>query len=195
MFLSLALSKLFWIKIVRKSKEKEVFTAIWHKIWLEEGYALSEEPIVEKYSKYNFASTDFLAKLLGIIPVGTLRIIRDSSLGLPVLNDFEIRKNPEGKVAEVTLFTVRKQFRASLATLVLMKAMYRYAKKENDGIVIASDRRLFLLLTRILGFPFRQIGPEKMYEGSMTYPAYLNFDEAEEVAKKKAPWLYMFFTK
>jgi hypothetical protein len=60
------------------------------------------------------------------------------------------------------------------------------------GIVMAADRRLFHLLARL--FPFRQIGEERLYEGSITVPAYLDLEEAERVLAKKDPRLFRFFT-
>lgn len=192
-------SRFFRIKIITNKKERAHFTRIWRKIWLEEGYAKPGEPIVEKYAKYDKFSRDLLLKFFGIIPVGTLRIIRSNNdVGLPIVNDFEIEKPwGEKEVIEATLLTVVPQFRGffHLASLTLMKAIYQYGKREKiEGVVIAADVRLFSLLTRRLGLPFYQIGQEKMYEGSITYPAYLSLEEAERVVKTKKPKLYRFFT-
>jgi len=158
----------------------------------------ADEAFVKKYSKYDACSIDFLATLFWIIPVGTGRIIRNSSgASLPVLNDFETSRcwENEDKLAELTLLTVRRRFRrySRIAFLLILRRLYRFLKqKGSDEILMAADKRLFFLLRRI-HFPIRQIGKEKMYEGSITYPAYLDFRKAEEIMKRESPWIYRFF--
>lgn len=193
------LSKLIQVKKIETQSEKELFTKIWYRIWLEEKYAeANDKSILIKYARYDPFSIDLLIKFLAIFPIGTVRIIKDNKeVGLPVLNDFEIEKIwKTKKIAEITLFTIIKQFRKfrHLVSLTVIKKIYDYVKKEKiEGIVIAGDRRLFFLLTTFFGFPFHQIGQEKLYEGSLTYPAYLDFEEAKSVLRIKNPQLFEFF--
>lgn len=190
----------FPIRKVITPREKKIFQSIWHQIWIEEGYAQPEEKIVEKYARYDSYSVDFLITLFYFFPIGTIRIIHyNSSVGLPVLNDFEVTPIWKSeKLIEATLLTVKRGYRKRcfhLPSLLLMRQMYRYAlEKGVEGVLIAADKRLFRILTKKLLFPFIQIGPEKFYEGSVTIPAYLDFSLAAEVVKNKNPLLYWFFT-
>jgi hypothetical protein len=189
-------ARLFPVKVVRTEKEKKIFTKLWHSIWLEEGYAQPNEPIIEKYEKYDKFSTDFLVKFLGVFPVGTLRIIHNNNeVGLPVLNDFETKRCWQSdNIVEATLLTVSKKFRSRvkhIPSLVLMRELVRYGKNHNlEGAVMAVDQRLFFAMKRKLCFPLYQIGPEKFYEGSITYPAFIRTEEFYRVMGEVNP----FFT-
>lgn len=190
---------LFRVKEVRWWWNKRAFRTIWTQVWIEEGYAYKEEPLSQiqaHYALFNEFSTDFLLSFLSIFPVGTMRFIRENSeIGLPVLTDFRIERNWEGRVAELTLLTLKKEWRGlkHIPPLILWKAGYQLAKQEGMvGIVMAADERLYHLLVRL--FPFRQIGTEQFYEGSMTCPAFLDLQEAERIVAAKNPKLYKFFT-
>lgn len=191
------LSFFFPVKKVRSKKDRETFTQMWYAVWLKQNYAQREEPIVEKYSKYNEFSLDLLLKFLGILPIGTFRFIHNNKdVGLPTLNDFEVKKCwlDDTKIIETTLLTVKKRYRSSpfhLPSLVLMRELARYCKKKRlEGSIMACDKRLFFLMRRKLGFPIHQIGKERFYEGSITYPAYINTAEFHRIMRIKNP----FFT-
>jgi len=192
-------SKLFRVRHAGGKIGKEIFTRIWYSNWLKEGYATPEDRIIEKYQKLDPWSVDNILFFLGVLPIGTIRFIITPNEGdLPVIRDFEVRRIWEDKkIMEITLLTLTERFRGfhHIPSMVLMKKAYQYAKaKEIEGIVIAADERTFHLLIKTLMFPFHQIGKEKMYEGSLTYPAYLDFAEAEDLVRKINPDLYRFFT-
>jgi hypothetical protein len=44
-----------------------------------------------------------------------------------------------------------------------------------------------------LQIPLQKIGKEKVYEGSLTYPVYLNLKEGEEFLKERAHRVYQYF--
>ena len=115
-----------------------------------------------------------------------------------MLNDFDTDEHwNNNEIAEITLLTVKEKFRgySRIAFLLILRRLYRFLKREGiNEIVMAADKRLFFLLRRI-HFPIRQIGKEKMYEGSITYPAYLDFRNAEEVMKRDNPLIYRFFIR
>jgi len=163
---------------------------------MEQGYADSQniEERKEHYRRYNSGSVDFLVKD-GSVTLGTMRIIRNIN-GLPVLDDFEITSRPWGKkeIVEVTLFTVSKEFRGAMA-LPLMREMYSYVHfvERAAGTVAAADRRLKVLLKRF--FLVESIGKEKMYEGSLTYPLYIDFERGAESLQQNNPELLKYFTK
>lgn len=186
---------LFGLKKVETEKERELFTNIWYKIWLEEVYA-TDRSIIEKKRFYEKASVDFLIKIL-FLPIGTVRIIFNSpEFNLPILTNFEIQENFEKeKIVEISLFTIKKRWRFfHLANIIVIKRIYKFFKNNNvSGFLAALDHRLYLFLTKKLRLPFHKIGKEKIYEGSLTYPVYLNLREAEEFMKKNYYQIYNFF--
>lgn len=178
------------------------FDHLWQKTWLDQGYAKPENirEIAQHYTEYNQYSVDYILKSDNQ-PAGTIRLILDSELGLPVLNDFELNEAGKKIVAgsqqkmESTLLTLSREFQDNghNAALHLMRAFYQYCAKNNlPGAFMAADRRLKLLLQR-LGFVLEQIGPEKMYEGSLTFPLYIDLEKSKELLPKKNKELYDFF--
>ena len=178
---------------VTTSKEKSRFKRAWYAIWKEEGYAVDNDSIVEKYSKYDPHSFDYILLNKSLNDVGTLRIINHSpSCGLPVLNDFELDHHFQGheKLIEATLLTVHKTERkkSPIPTYLLLITLWRFARANHmTSIVIAADFRLWLMLTQRLGLCFVQMGKEKMYEGSMTVPGYLIVEKQKELAMNITP--------
>lgn len=173
---------LFRVRETKDEKQRLIFRELWTTIWEEEGYSHLGEPlekIAAHYAVFDAASTDLLLYFLWF-PIGTMRLIWESEKGLPVLNDFAIITDWSGPAVEFTLLVLRHEWRGllHLPSLVLWREGYRWAKKKGvKEIGMAADKRLFRLLSRIL--PFRQIGPEMFYEGSVTIPAFLNIQEAE----------------
>jgi len=186
----------FILKEVKTKKEREIFTNIWYNIWLQEGYATPEEPIIEKKKKYEKISRDFLIKFL-FFPIGTIRIIyNQKEIGLPIVNEFKVQRDIENeKIVEISLFTIKKYCRFwHISSLVSMKKIYKILKKENiSGFLAALDQRLYCFLKEKLQIPLQKIGEEKVYEGSLTYPVYLNLKEGEEFLKENAYRIYQYF--
>lgn len=182
---------------VEEEGSRNDFRRIWRTVWIEEGYASSDNinEIEDRYCIFDKHSTDILFKY-GDKPIGTLRIIWDNDEnGLPVLNDFEINQNFPVKLVEFTLLSLKKEWRgmSHIPSLLIWKEGYQRVKNNGYmGILMAADWRLFLLLKKF--FPFRQVGKGRLYEGSKTIPAFLNLYEAEENLLKNNPTLYKFFT-
>jgi len=194
-------SRLFYnffnLRQVRTEKERKVFTDIWYDIWIEEGYAKPGESILQKKKRYEKVSKDLLIKFLNI-PIGTIRIIyNNDKIGLPIINNFETKQDlSNNRIVELSLFSIRKRYRLShLLNLISMKKIYKLLKREGiSGFLAALDHRLFIFLKEKLKIPLHKIGKEKVYEGSLTYPVYLNFKEGEEFLSQKNHALYNFFT-
>jgi hypothetical protein len=188
---------IFPVKEVKREKDKKIFHQIWTSVWQEEGYAHEGEPLPEieaHYQLFDPYSTDILIWYLGIIPIGTARIIwPNNEVGLPVLNDFEVAPCWNGLVAEITLLTLKREWRGIIIpTLLLFRKVYKLTKEKGlDGIVMAADIRLFRFLRKM--FPIKKIGKEKFYEGSITVPCCLIFSEAERIVESSNPKLYYFF--
>ncbi|MEM5810076.1 MAG: hypothetical protein QW156_04280 [Candidatus Aenigmatarchaeota archaeon] len=185
----------FNLERVESKEERQTFTNIWYNIWLKEGYATHEESILEKKKVYEKVSKDFLIKFL-FLPIGTIRIIFNEDVEFPIINNFEIQRDFDNeKVVELSLFSIRKFFRFShVSSLIAIKKIYKLLKKERiTGFLAALDRRLYIFLKERLQIPLYKIGKEKIYEGSLTYPVYLNLREAEEFLRANNYQIYKFF--
>lgn len=177
---------------VKKTEDKKLFESIWHKIWIEEGY----QETLEEMARYAPYSTDFVL-LFGFKPCGTLRIVHNSTIGLPIFDDFSIDNKlwQTENIKEITLLTVEEKFRGAhllhLPLLVLIRHLARLGKKNSvEGWVMMADRRLFFLLRR-KKVPIYQIGQERFYKGSMTYPAYIPTQEFLIKMRKINPFLVL----
>jgi len=186
---------LFKVRLVGED-QKKVFRSLWTAVWEDEGYAHEGEPLEEiegHYAVFDSVSLDLLLYFLWI-PIGTMRLVWETERkGLPVLNDFNIVEQHKGPLVEFTLLTLRREWRGikHLPTLVLWREGYRLAKSRECDIAMAADKRLWHLMTRL--FPFRQVGEEKFYEGSLTFPAVLSLREAQEALAEKNPELLRWF--
>ncbi|MCX6742775.1 MAG: hypothetical protein NT116_00895 [Candidatus Parcubacteria bacterium] len=195
--LILLFQKFFRFKKVANLREKETFNNIWYPIWKEEKYyAYEDQPLVQQFAKYDAYSYDYLLIFI-IWPIATLKlIVENEDIQLPLISDFKINKFwGSKKVAEVTLFALKKQFRGyyHLFSLMLMKMLRVVAKNSGvDGVVMECDKRLFFLLNK-LGFVMHKIGQERYFEGSIVYPSYLEFEETVQHLKACKSPLYKFF--
>jgi len=188
------LAGLFPVVQVTSAKDRRAFTRLWHQVWMEEGnYSHPDEPVIEEFAAYDPYAVDVLVKFLGLIPAGTFRFIHYSpGLRLPALKDFEVQRVWESdRIVEATLFTVPKSFRRflHLPALVLMRELCRYCRRNgSEGAIMMVDQRMFFALRDRLLSPIRQIGPERFYKGSITYPAYLNIEEVFRVMPSRNPF-------
>ena len=196
------LLRLFKVTRVRSEQERRMFHDIWTKIWVDEEYAGVAEPLHKiefHYTLFDRHSVDLLLWFLGV-PIGTLRIIKRSSLGLPTTNDLEIEERWQKEleerqgVVEFTLLTLKSEWRGlkHAPSFILMREAYRLVRGRVEGIVVAADKRLFGLFQKIK-MPFVQIGPTQFYEGSDVIPAFLPIPEAEEKFRAANTELAEFF--
>lgn len=197
------LLKLLKVGRVRSDEERRIFHKLWTEVWVQEEYAHEDEPLHKiefHYALFESHSIDLLLWFLGVIPIGTLRIIKQSSFGLPTTNDLEVeehwQKDIEERqgVVEFTLLTLKERWRGlkHAPSFILMLYAYRLVREQVGGVVIAADERLFRLFQKIK-MPFVQIGPTQFYEGSPTVPAFLPVPEAEDDFRKANPPLAEFF--
>ena len=182
--------------VVKKALNRERFQKIWYSIWLEQGYYEDDpkEPLND-FAQYNPYATDFIL-FYRSKACGTLRIIHNNKQeGLPTLKEFCITTQlwHTENIKEITLFTVDKRFRGSnlfyLPLFVLIKHIARWGKRRGiEGWVMMADERLFYLLRR-KKIPIHQIGPQRFYKGSTTYPAYISTQEFLYIMRKHNPFL------
>lgn len=181
----------FPVREAKTEKQKRVFQDLWHGIWLEEEFTTPEEQITKKYAKYDNHSTDLICYFLGLWPIGTMRVIWGNKGPLPMVSDYEYEKLWESEnIVEFTLLTLRKSWRdLGLPSLMLMRAAFQLSR-EQEGIVIITERSLFYLLCRAVKLPFKKIGEQKWYEGGWCFPAYMDMQAGPEALRQKDPVLY-----
>jgi len=173
-------------KLANTEEEINIARRIHHDGYLRVGYISGATPtgMVEDgyhpYSDYIIAILmNGKSKRKGEV-VGVMRIIKNSPLGYPTLNEFEISKrakdwissiDPESIIEVGSLF-VKPGYSAA-------KGLYRYAwqysKIRRDTLWLACiDKTLFEVLKRRYQFYFKRIGREQFYLGSVTVPAMLD---------------------
>jgi len=198
---------IFKVIKVNSPKQAAIFNEIWTGIWIEQNYHSitgKTESEIKKNLSATFAAYDKYSKdyLLCLFkrPIGTFRIIQNNNeVGLPMVRDFKLQKNVQGKnaLAEATLFALKKEFRGylHLPSLMLMKGVFQCSWSDGYGeILIEADKRFFFLCKKT-GLVMNQLTEEKFFEGSVTYPSILNFEETLKALKEKRPILHNFFLK
>ena len=173
-------------KLAETDQEIEIARRLHHDVYLRVGYI--EEPVpsgmiedgYHPYSDYVIAILENgRPKRRGEV-VGVMRIIKNSELSYPTLNEFMVLKkvknwidsiDQEG-IIEVGSLCVKPGYSAA-------KGLYRYAwqysKIRRDTLWLACiDKTLFEVLKRRYQFYFKKIGREQFYLGSVTVPAMLD---------------------
>lgn len=175
------------VERVQTKRQLKLFKNIWTSVWIDEHYAEKDTliEIQDHYQSLNDYSTDFLLYFLWI-PIGTMRLIwGNKNIQLPVFSDFNIQKQYDEKNSvEYTLLTLKKNWRGLNyhAVMMLMGKGYKEAKKKGFNTMVASaDQRLFYFMRRKLKMPFKKIGEEKFYEGSITIPCLFHSNEFDEI--------------
>lgn len=196
------LVRLFVPVRVREPLTRFIFERIWRRVWIEEGYADKNniDETAKHYASFRADSRDVVMTIAGFIPIGTIRlIIKRPGLQLPVEQDFVITKcwNENDRLVEVTLLTIRRCFRriwGGFLAVVMMRYSYRQSRRIGaKAMVVAADKRLYILLVRIIRLPFHKIGEPKLYEGSTTVPAVMFLQEAEETMPGRNPFINELF--
>jgi hypothetical protein len=190
------------IRVGNRGVCRALFESIWKRVWLEKEYATKDNirEIVANYELSRRASRDVIMTFC-FIPIGTIRLTERGRTRLCVETDFTIEApwTERDLVVEVTLLTVLRRFRSmfgGLPLLVLTRYSYRMSRKLGASfMVMAADKRLFVLLTKILKLPFVQIGKERIFQGwkEKTVPAAMNMCEASIVAPQRNPVLARLF--
>ncbi len=114
--------------------------------------------------------------------VGTVRIIKNSTVGFPIENNFKLRKDlyniNKDKIVEISRLIVKKEYRSQYFMLDLFKKLYQYCKENNiTHIYAVMDDNLHKPLVN-MGFIFKKIGEVGSYQG-LTTPYLLTINDLE----------------
>lgn len=164
------------LKMVIGSDERVFFQNIWTDAWLYENYAKKDNigAIIAHHKLFENYSNDFILMYSNHF-IGTVRLVwENDQIGIPITNDFEIKKIWSGKITELTLFAVKNSWRERSASVGfdMFKKATAFAKEQQaEGVIVAADHRV-LRLMKLLGLELIEIGSGKHYEGSFTIPAF-----------------------
>lgn len=158
------------LKLAETREELEACFKLLHDAYVESGF-MEPHPSGMRVTLYHAlpTTTTLLASFDGRV-VGTLSLIRESSLGFPMQRIFDIDavRSVGGNIAEVSALAVDRRFRSVGGTILfpLMKFMYEYATRYFDTrhLVIAVNPRHIGMYESLLFFRRLRARPVEHYD-------------------------------
>jgi hypothetical protein len=198
------------LKIADTKEELEACFAILHDAYVDSGF-MKPDPSGMRVTIYHAlpTTTTLCAKKDGRV-VGTLSLIRESALGIPLQTIFDLRsvREKEGHIAEVSALAVHRDFRKTGGTILfpLMKFMYEYCTTFFDTrhLFIAVNPSHIEMYESMLFFQRLTTSAVESYDfvnGAPAIVATLDLKEAPKLFRRhyssKPPRsnLYSYFTK
>lgn len=163
--------------------------------WLPaQDYAVPEEQ--DEYDK-NGQSLIFLAMDDFGNAVGTLRIIRQGEMPLPIERHFELypvelealygKLEYYGEISRL-IIPSNRTFKNHEITFMFYKEIIKTCVTMGLTHIFASMDYRFFRLQKILGFQFADIGEPQLYMGSKTVPAILALKDLPAILRKEKPF-------
>ena len=118
------------LKIAETKEELEACFAVLHDAYVDSGF-MTPDPSGMRVTIYHAlpTTTTLCAKYDGQV-VGTISLVRESALGVPLQRIFDLSavREKEGQIAEVSALAVHRKFRKTGGSILfpLMKFMYEY---------------------------------------------------------------------
>lgn len=198
------------LKIAETRDELEECFSLLHDAYVESGF-MKPDPSGMRVTIYHAlpTTTTLCAKYDGQV-VGTISLIRESALGVPLQKIFDLSKvrEKEGQVAEVSALAVHRDFRKTGGSILfpLMKFMYEYCTTFFDTrhLVIAVNPSHIEMYESLLFFQRLTENVVENYDfvnGAPAVGATLDLKEAPEIFRKhysSKPMrrnLYAYFTQ
>lgn len=198
------------LKIAESKEELEACFSILHDAYVDSGF-MRPDPSGMRVTIYHAlpTTTTLCAKYDGQV-VGTLSLIRESALGVPLQAIFDLSpvRKKEGQIAEVSALAIRRDFRRTGGGILfpLMKFMYEYCTTSFDTrhLVIAVNPSHIEMYESMLFFRRLTAGVVERYDfvnGAPAVGATLDLKEAPELFRRhyasKPPHrnLHAYFTE
>lgn len=132
--------------------------------------------------------------------VGTVRLVLESPLGLPIELGFRFAKPFDGadggRVVEVSRLVVAPGLDLKHRVMLgLLRETFRFCW--NHGLTcwyLAADEGVYRILVE-LGFPLTRLGPPEDYMGSRTVPAYVDLRSGIHLLRKASPRIADYFQR
>jgi len=181
------------LKIAETKEELEACFTLLHQAYVASGF-MKPHPSGMRVTIYHAlpATTTLCAKYDGKV-VGTISLIRESALGVPLQSIFDLSAVREkgGQIAEVSALAVHRDFRKTGGSILfpLMKFMYEYCTTFFDTrhLVIAVNPSHIELYESLLLFRRLSANVVETYDfvnGAPAIGATLDLQEAPEMFRK-----------
>jgi GNAT superfamily N-acetyltransferase len=181
------------LKIAETRDELEECFKLLHDAYVESGF-MKPDPSGMRVTIYHAlpTTTTLCAKYDGQV-VGTISLIRESALGVPLQKIFDLTgvREKEGQVAEVSALAVHRDFRKTGGSILfpLMKFMYEYCTTFFDTrhLVIAVNPSHIEMYESLLFFQRLSANVVENYDfvnGAPAVGATLDLWEAPEIFRK-----------
>jgi N-acyl-L-homoserine lactone synthetase len=188
----------FHFYIVTDEKEKVDIYRLRYQVYCEEyGYIdIKNHPDKLEKDEYDPYSDYLVIRDKKNEIAATVRIIRNSSVGFPIIKHFttnlDLQNINKNNVVEISRLIVAKKYRRKQLILFLLKGLSVYAINKNiSHAYCVIDEKLHPLLLK-MHVPVRIIGDKQLYQG-VTFPCMIVISEwIEEVRKSKI--IQSFFT-
>lgn len=198
------------LKIAETRDELEECFTLLHDAYVESGF-MTPHPSGMRVTIYHAlpTTTTLCAKYDGRV-VGTISLVRESALGVPLQKIFDLSavREKEGQIAEVSALAVHRDFRKTGGSILfpLMKFMYEYCTTFFDTrhLVIAVNPSHIEMYESLLFFQRLSANIVESYDfvnGAPAVGASLDLKEAPEIFRKhyaSKPMrrnLYAYFTQ
>ena len=198
------------LKIAETQEELEACFKLLHTAYVDSGF-MKPHPSGMRVTIYHAlpTTTTLCAKYDGKV-VGTISLVRESALGVPLQKIFDLSalKEKKGQIAEVSALAVHRSFRKTGGSILfpLMKFMYEYCTTFFDTrhLVIAVNPSHIEMYESLLFFQRLSAHIVDNYDfvnGAPAVGATLDLKEAPEIFRKhyasKPPHrnLYAYFTQ
>ena len=198
------------LKIAETKEELEACFAVLHDAYVDSGF-MKPDPSGMRVTIYHAlpTTTTLCAKYDGEV-VGTISLIRESALGFPMQQIFDLTsvRKKEGLIAEVSALAINRKFRRTGGTILfpLMKFMYEYCTTFFDTrhLVIAVNPSHIEMYESLLFFQRLTANVVANYDfvnGAPAIGATLDLKEATRIFREhygsKPPRrnLYAYFTQ
>lgn len=135
------------LKIAETQEELEACFRLLHDAYVDSGFMVPDPSGMRVTIYHALPTTTTLCAKIGNRVVGTVSLIRESSIGFPLQRIFDLTdvRSKEGQIAEVSALAVHPKFRrsANAVLLPLVKFMYEYSTTFFDTrhLVIAVNPR------------------------------------------------------
>ncbi|MEO8410671.1 MAG: GNAT family N-acetyltransferase, partial [Propionivibrio sp.] len=181
------------LKIAETREELEACFAVLHDAYVDSGF-MKPDPSGMRVTIYHAlpTTTTLCAKYDGKV-VGTISLIRESELGVPLQKIFDLTplREKEGNIAEVSALAVHRKFRRTGGSILfpLMKFMYEYCTTFFDTrhMVIAVNPSHIEMYESLLFFRRLTANMVESYDfvnGAPAIGATLDLKEALEIFRK-----------
>jgi hypothetical protein len=205
-----SLSSRLVLKIAETQEELEACFKLLHEAYVDSGF-MKPHPSGMRVTIYHaLPTTTTLCAKYDEKVVGTLSLIRESILGIPMQKIFDLStvRAKKGQIAEVSALAIHKGFRRTGGSVLfpLMKFMYEYCTTFFDTrhLVIAVNPKHIEMYESLLFFQRLSANVVENYDfvnGAPAVGATLDLMEAPEIFRKcydsKPPYqnLYAYFTQ